>query len=75
MDSIDCSNEKKRKTLNEASDPMQVEEAMRKTTGEQISHLMFRKSGYVKQHQKQRENESSFDLKDSFDEFNLKDIE
>jgi len=84
MASIDKSNEKHRKTmiLMAEEEKAQLEEgvaAKYRTTGEQVSHLMFRKSGYIKEHEKNRSNNTSMESaaiqNDSMDHFKMQDIQ
>ena len=56
--------------------------AMYRTTGEQVGHLMFRKSGFIREHQNQRKGstianygESNEVPNDTFDKFDRLDIE
>jgi len=53
LEGIECSNERQQKYLNNLSfsSAKRKSTAMYRTTGEQVGHLMFRKSGFIREHQ------------------------
>ena len=65
LHAIDHSNEKKRHLDNRKSEA--------RSTGEKVAHLMFRKSGFIKEHEKIRLNDSN--VSDSRDKFDEEDIQ